>query len=233
MFTLHLADTKALRESVYHIRYQVYCEEKGIEHTNSQQVESDRYDEFSQHVLIEHNRTGIYAGCARLVLPPKNQPPLSLPYAKDHLDNVDLNRISPLSQIHGDFGEISKVVVLPNFRRKAQKRSTNNKQPLNPQFSAQERIAFAHINLALIIASLSLARLNQLDGVFIFTDKRMSDYLKRIGLALEQVGDPFSYQGIKSLFYLDKVNFTNSLGPDLTALFSHTHEGLISKLNDG
>ena len=79
-FELIHADTDALRMQVYQLRYQVYVLETGFEseadclrgHDESGKPihwEMDEFDNRSDHYLLRHRRTGVYAATARLILP--------------------------------------------------------------------------------------------------------------------------------------------------------------------
>ena len=93
-------------------------------------------------------------------------------------------------------------------------------------FSVEERQSFAHINLALIVSSLALAKLNHLHGLFLFTDQRMSQHLNRIGLKLTSVSENLNYYGGKSLYFLPKEKFESDLAPLSTAIYEQLYPKL-------
>ncbi|MBW7835841.1 MAG: GNAT family N-acetyltransferase [Sphingomonadales bacterium] len=66
-----LAETPALLERVFRLRYQVYCMARGFEDPAQQLsgLEQDRYDEFSVHSLLLDGESGDDLGSVRLVLP--------------------------------------------------------------------------------------------------------------------------------------------------------------------
>ncbi|MFN3920736.1 MAG: GNAT family N-acyltransferase, partial [Methylohalobius sp.] len=88
-FKLVHATTEALKREVYKLRFQVYCLETGFErkedcqvfYENGQEVylETDSYDCRSDHYLIRHNRSGLYAATVRLVLPDPGNPQALFP----------------------------------------------------------------------------------------------------------------------------------------------------------
>ena len=73
-FTICLATTPAQKESVYKIRYRVYCEEFGYEPVDRfpDRMEYDAYDKDALHCLITHKSSGMPAGCVRLILATEN-----------------------------------------------------------------------------------------------------------------------------------------------------------------
>jgi hypothetical protein len=75
-FDLELANTPEKLESVYRVRYRVYCEEFGYEPADAfpNQLETDEFDENASHCLVTHKLTGMPAGCARLTSSGTNRP---------------------------------------------------------------------------------------------------------------------------------------------------------------
>ena len=65
------ARTPALKEEVYKLRFQVYCNETGFEDPAAcpDGLEKDEFDEQSIHYLIRHRTTDRYAATTRLILP--------------------------------------------------------------------------------------------------------------------------------------------------------------------
>src|SRR3954470_7062315 len=70
-FIVVQANTNALRDEVYRLRYQVFCIENSIfcVDDNPLDREKDEYDEISEHVLLYHNRSDTPIGTVRVVLP--------------------------------------------------------------------------------------------------------------------------------------------------------------------
>jgi N-acyl amino acid synthase of PEP-CTERM/exosortase system len=61
------AFSDALKDEVYRIRHQVYCEELAFEPRRRNGRERDEYDAHSLHLLIRSVQVGEFMGCARLV----------------------------------------------------------------------------------------------------------------------------------------------------------------------
>src|SRR5579872_4358985 len=68
-FQTCLADTPALTETAYRIRYQVYCLERGFENADQQVggMELDAYDSRALAGLLIHRPSGDAMGTVRLV----------------------------------------------------------------------------------------------------------------------------------------------------------------------
>jgi len=123
-FAIRFADTKALRQEAYKIRYGVYSSELGWEPTNENEMESDEYDFTSYHCLLEHKRTKTYAGCIRLIIPPTTDSGLELPFEKNCMQSAKLDVLDPSTYRRGSFGEISRLAVLETFRRRDSEKNT-------------------------------------------------------------------------------------------------------------
>ena len=75
-FETCLANTPALAETAYRIRYQVYCVERGFESAQEHAtgLETDAYDNRSLAGLLIHRPSGDAMGTVRLVLPDFSAP---------------------------------------------------------------------------------------------------------------------------------------------------------------
>jgi N-acyl-L-homoserine lactone synthetase len=73
-----LADTPALLEECYRIRYEVYCSERHFL-VGQNGVEQDEFDANAQHIALLSRRTGAVVGTVRLVLPAEGSPTDSFP----------------------------------------------------------------------------------------------------------------------------------------------------------
>ena len=80
-FEIIPANTPALREKAYRLRYQVYCCENRYENPEEHplRMERDAFDRRSIHSLLIHRATGIVIGTVRLILPDPESHEASLP----------------------------------------------------------------------------------------------------------------------------------------------------------
>jgi N-acyl amino acid synthase of PEP-CTERM/exosortase system len=71
-----MPDSDPLREEVFRLRYQVYIVETGFERSEDHPggIERDAFDERSDHYLLRHRATGVYAATARMILPDLSAP---------------------------------------------------------------------------------------------------------------------------------------------------------------
>ncbi len=77
-FSIVAAETDALREKAFRLRYQVYRADGGFEgqesDANPALIEKDAYDARAVHYLLIHNATGQTAGTVRVLLPGVSNP---------------------------------------------------------------------------------------------------------------------------------------------------------------
>src|SRR3982074_3187532 len=113
-FDVIRADTPALLDRVYEIRYQVYCGENAFEdpaqNLGGREIDGD--DDRAAHVLLIHRESGEAAGTARVILP---DPRGALPI-QSVLDSGG-RRLFPPLPAH-TVGEVSRLAVPKAFRRR-------------------------------------------------------------------------------------------------------------------
>ncbi len=233
-FKVKFANSKVLRQEAFKIRYNVYSQELGWEPTNQLAMETDEYDDYSYHCLLEHRRTGTFAGCVRLVIPPPLTPNLLLPFEKNCLHTAHHQVVDTTIPNRGSFAEISRLAVLSSFRRREKEKNTPFVlQAIDPTtvYSEEERRNFPNIAMGLYLAAVSLADICQHSAMFVMMEPRLNRRLKRFGLPFLQVGDEMNYHGQRAMFYLAKKDFSASLTHELKRLYDIIHSDLLQQIN--
>ncbi|NMP30537.1 PEP-CTERM/exosortase system-associated acyltransferase [Thalassotalea sp. M1531] len=232
-FQIKFASSKALRQEAFKIRYGVYAEELGWEPENADKMESDECDDYAFHCLLEHRRTGVFAGCVRLVIPPAENPELPLPFEAHCLDSAMPEVVDSTKFERGSFGEISRLAVLSTFRRREKEKN----QPfvlkeINPEtvYTEEERRNFPNIAMGLYLAAVALAEICNHKGMFVMMEPRLCRRLTRFGLPFVQCGEKMDYHGIRAMFYLDRAGFNSDLNPELLELYNIIHKELTNQL---
>jgi N-acyl amino acid synthase of PEP-CTERM/exosortase system len=120
LYTSHFdvirADTSALLDRVYEIRYQVYCVENAFEDPaqNLDGREIDGDDDRAAHVLLIHRESGEAAGTARVIFPdPSQRRPLPIERILDPEGHHLYSHLPRQST-----GEVSRFAVAKSFRRR-------------------------------------------------------------------------------------------------------------------
>jgi N-acyl amino acid synthase of PEP-CTERM/exosortase system len=104
------------RRTVYRIRYQVYCVERGFfdENDYPDGAERDEFDAHSLHMLATH-RSGYPAGTVRLVMPS----PLGFPLMRHCAFSGDYAFLNdPSHPALASFAEVSRMAISKTYRRR-------------------------------------------------------------------------------------------------------------------
>lgn len=232
-FQIKFANTKSLRQEAFKIRYGVYSDELGWEPKNVLQMETDECDDYAYHCLLEHKRTGVYAGCVRLVIPPVQTPALALPFEKNCLHSVRKEILDSTKLTRGSFGEISRLAVLTSFRRrKKDKKGPFVLNAVNSDtiYTEEEHRHFPNIAMGLYIAAVALADICNHIGSFVMMEPKLNRRLRRFGLPFDQIGDEIDYHGMRALFFLARDNFYSQLRPELKELYQLIYNDLVKQV---
>ncbi len=229
-FHLILADNKELRDEVYRMRYAVYCRELHFEKDENYPDgrETDTYDQQSQHCLLFHKPSQQYAGCVRLIMADTRNPKAPFPFeiaCKDHLDTniIDSSRINRSS-----CGEVSRLAVLPGFRRRKSEQAISQRRISDKhRMTDTERRVFPHISIGLYLAAASIGLLAGLDCVFVMMEPRLARSLRRCGIHFSPVGEIVDYRGMRRPFRITKEALLKCLSPQ----FHYLLEVIMDDLN--
>ena len=216
-FRIVFADTSVLRKEVYRIRYEVYCRELGYEDANAYQdgLEKDKYDVRSRHCLLQHRRSGRYAGCIRLVLPDTNEREAALPFEHACRDKLYPDIAGPVLEHRHLLGEYSRLAVPENFRRRKGERGVQMVTEDIPVCSSEESRQFMHIPLGLYLAGAAIAVSSGLEGAIAMMEPRLARHLKRFGMIYQQIGDVVDHRGPRAPFYCDRDTLFRHLDPEI------------------
>lgn len=205
-FELVHADTDALRREVYALRYQVYVLETAFEHDSDcpcgydekgelVHLEVDEFDESSDHYLIRHRRTGMYAATVRLILPDPRKPRVLYPI-ESHCP--DIERISG-EQARASLAEISRYAVSKTFKRRVGEMGSLAGVSPNEQmyFDVDERRVLPHISLGLIATIIKMAKAHRIEHLYAVMEPALLRLLSRFGIVFDRIGPDVDYHGIR------------------------------------
>jgi N-acyl amino acid synthase of PEP-CTERM/exosortase system len=213
-FQVVLADTAELRKEVYRLRYEVYCREFRFEREEDfpNGLETDSFDDNrSRHCLLLHRQSGLFAGCVRLVFNGQTTIESTLPFEYGLDDDLKTARVISLLQHHKEVGEISRLAVPAEFRR----RKADTGSPIGDiserSFSRDEKRSFPYIPLGLYLTAAAVGLEMNMRGVFAMMEPRLVRHLQRFGIVFEQVGDLTYYHGERAPFYISKQGLFDQL----------------------
>lgn len=241
--------TEALRDIVYRIRYQVYCEELGFEDRKKfpDGREIDSFDRQSDHCLLLHRESNRYVGCVRLVLPDPDTLKRPLPFEIACGTGLDPNVVELTKNYRASYGEISRLALHPGFRRRraeeppdgisgASGRGAHHRpgssipsdacyRPhqinLRRKHEPADARALSHMGLGLYIAGAALALNNGLRSVFAMMEPRLARRLRRYGIHFQQVGDVVDFHGLRGPFQITRDGLFSELCPSARYLLDH------------
>lgn len=205
-FELVHADTDELRMQVYLLRYQVYVLETGFESdadcrcgadANGQAIhwEQDAFDERSDHYLLRHRRTGVYAATARLILPSTLDP--AAPYPIELHCSLD-ERVTD-NAVRVRLGEISRFAVSKVFKRRIGELGTLSGVADNIEiyFEDDERRVLPHISLGLFAAVMRMVHEHHVTHCYAVMEPALLRLLGRFGIVFNRIGPDVEYHGLR------------------------------------
>ncbi len=205
-FELVHADTDELRMQAYLLRYQVYVLETGFEaesdcHSGSDADghailwEQDAFDERSDHYLLRHRRTGLFAATARLILP--SELDVSAPYPIEL--HCPLNERVADPAIRRHLGEISRFAVSKVFKRRIGEMGTlaGVAHDVDIYFEEDERRVLPHISLGLFAAVMRMVHEHHITHCYAVMEPALLRLLNRFGMVFNRIGQDVDYHGIR------------------------------------
>lgn len=227
-FSVCMANTAELQKDVFKLRYDVYSAELGYEKDCPQDCEKDKFDDYATHVLIRHKPSGIYAGCVRLVAPPSDDPKALLPFEVNCANSFDAQKVAFLREAGARVGEVSRLAVRANFRR----RMSDAKSPngINPErmaldLSMEGMRYFPMIAVSLYFAATSMVRSQHIKYAAVMMEVRLARLLRLSGIDFKQLGEIVEYHGQRALFYIEPT-FVDALESELRALYDKIDQQL-------
>jgi len=195
-FSIHAANTEALRDEVFGIRHEVYCKDLGFEALRPDGRERDEYDEHSVHCLLRsRNDPQPPVGCARLVLThpdDRNQP---LPFERTCATSLDRSIIDPACLPRERIAEVSRLAVRSTYRRR--KTDSDSRLIHEEDFGTGDQPRFPYIPIALYLGAVALAERNGIDPLFVLTEPRLATHFARLGVEIRQIGSPVEHRGTR------------------------------------
>lgn len=205
-FELVHADNDELRMQVYLLRYQVYVLETGFEtdadcqqgkDEQGQPVlwEQDAFDERSDHYLLRHRRTGVYAATARLILP--SQLDVKAPYPIELHCALD-DRVTD-DEVRSRLGEISRFAVSKVFKRRIGElgKISGVADDVEIYFEEDERRVLPHISLGLFAAVMRMVHQHRITHCYAVMEPGLLRLLGRFGMVFNRIGPDVDYHGMR------------------------------------
>ncbi|MBD5802901.1 Autoinducer synthetase [Azoarcus sp. Aa7] len=196
-FQIHPAIDDALRDDVYRVRHEVYCEDLGFEPVRLDRLESDEYDVHSEHCLLRTSSEPIkLVGCTRLVLTNPLERSRPLPFEHTCAATLDRSIVDPARLPRETIAEVSRLAVRADYRRR---RGESRTSPLirDEDFGTSSQPRFPYIPIGLYLGALALAERHGIETVFMLTEPRLATHLARLGVDVRQIGGAVEHRGTR------------------------------------
>lgn len=220
-FKVELAVTDAQKKQVYEVRYRVYCEEFKYEAVDlfPEGLEIDEYDQDSRHCLITHLRTGMPAGCVRLVPALGEVEIAPLPLERYCSTSLDQRRIEEMRLERSSVCEISRLAVDGAFRRRNGESLTRFGEIYGLNLTDKEQRSFSLIAVACFLAATVMTERDQRTNVFAMMEPFLPRLMHRSGINFQRVGKDMNYHGIRAPYFITTQSALENMQPDLLRLY--------------
>jgi len=214
-----VAINQALKEEVFKIRHNVYCEELAFEEIREDGQETDEFDDQSIFSLIKHKPSGAFTSCVRLVI--SKGPDELLPIEKYCIDSITNKELNPKNFNRSEIAEISRLAVKSDFRRrKADKYKGSGTGVISEStYSETELRCFPFIAIGLYMAAATIVINTGIRHVYVMMEPRLARSMKFIGINFQQLGEPVDYHGLRAPYYISAEIFMKNLSPGFISLY--------------
>lgn len=198
-FKIQRADSQATLNNIYRIRYGVYCQEFGFDLPSNHGLEQDQFDPYSSHCLLTHKSSGVHVGCIRVIALPEENETLELPFITHCANSFYPDQVNPEAISVAQVCEISRVAVVPAFRRRAGENNTKDGlAKIQDDFEQTRRFPFITPSLYLAAGALFLA--SQKQQLYVATEPRLINSLTKLGVRFRQVSELTDYHGQRAVY---------------------------------
>jgi len=217
-------------ESVYRIRYRVYCDEFGYERKEEfpDQMETDEFDETSTHALITHLASGMPAGCVRICPGSIHGEPSALPLNKCCEKSLDPARVKEFAAPPQQTCEASRFAVDGAFRRRSGEGMSRFGEISSLILTDHEQRTFPLLSLVLMLAGVAMAELSYRPFMYAVMEPFLPRLLKRSGLHFLRMGKDINHHGTRAVYITDTRYFVHSLEGEMQKLYTWVRSELAS-----
>lgn len=223
-FRVDAALNEALRDDVYRIRHEVYCEELKFEPERQDRRERDTFDSHSLHCLLSTANEPIdLVGCARLVCTRLDDPDVPLPFELACAATLDRSIVDPARLPRNCIAEVSRLAVRGCYRQ----RKGENNSPASihkSDFGTPSQLRFPYIPISLYLGAISLAIQSERDIIFTLTEPRLASHFSHLGVDIRQIGGPISHRGVRVPSMIDVKSVIRSMRSTMRPLWQAVNE---------
>lgn len=224
-YRFSVANSDDDKQRTFKLRHDVFLKELhyGMHEDKAKGYESDEYDHYSIHCLIEHKRSGLLAGCVRLVMPTDAKPatPGRLPVQDKGAQQLNHPTLTPFKLPKLATCEVSRLAISKDFRTQ---KSMTPEEAAGKEivlFSQDEAKTFSLVALGLFLCTYSIVGLTNRRHVFAMMEPRLPRLLAISGFRFTNVSEPIMYHGIRHAYYIDYHVAQQQMSERLSPLYAH------------
>lgn len=193
-FEIAPALEEARINDVFFIRHDVYARELGFEPVREDQRETDKYDYRSLHCLVRSVDATRLAGCARVVMTDPGDAAAPLPFEVTCRNTLDRSIIDPAKQPRQSIGEVSRLAVMSEFRRR--KGEQHSEATISDQdFGDRNQPRFPYLPVSLYMGAVLMAQRQGIEILFTLTEPRLAEHFAKLGVNIIPIGGPVEHRG--------------------------------------
>ena len=227
-----LALSDSLRDEVYKIRHNVYCDELAFEPIKENGMEMDEFDAFSVHCLIQHMASERFAGTIRLVTPrDKDQ---LLPIEKYCAHSIEHDTYTPDKLDRHQICELSRLAVPEQFRRRQMDQYPGAATGVinEDTYSEEELRCFPFIAIGLYMSAASVAFGMGINHAFVMMEPRLARSMGFIGIKFIKIGPTIDYHGKRAPYYINAELLLKNLTPGFKVMLKDIQGVIDNQLDD-
>jgi N-acyl amino acid synthase of PEP-CTERM/exosortase system len=190
------ANSPALLDQAYRLRYQVYCIENAFEQTSEHPFgrEQDEHDAISAHILLRHRASGAAVGTARLIMPHLADGWHALPIA-GVLAPTDRMKFERLPSHRT--AEISRFAISKQFRAWWRDHRQRALVSNFNQSKREDELLLRYITFGLFDGILRISNEHKIDYVAAVMKTGLISILEKFGIDFEPLGGLVDYHGVR------------------------------------
>ncbi len=219
-----------LKDEVYRIRHNVYCEELGFEAVRREGKEQDEFDQQSIFCMIKHKPSNVYTSCVRIVK--SQQDDELLPIEKFCLSSIQNKELHPSNFPRSEIAEISRLAVKADFRRRKTDKYVGSAIGVinKTNYSETELRCFPFIAIGLYMAAATLAMETGVKHVYVMMEPRLARSMKFVGIKFLPLGEAIEYHGQRIPYYINQELFMKHLPTGFNRLYLAIKEDIKNQL---
>ncbi|MBE0437287.1 MAG: PEP-CTERM/exosortase system-associated acyltransferase [Methylomicrobium sp.] len=217
-----------LKKQAYNLRYRVYYEDQKMISADSvsNEEEFDEWDDDAIHSLLLLKKNHLPIGNVRLIIANESSD-MKLPVEKHYKHPFDFSKLGLTNLRAGRTGEISRMAILPSFRRRPADINYSANQVNNRVDLENRRYPVNYMPMCLAFAAIELMLEQKLDYGVALMEPRLAKLLVRFGIELKQIGQTIEYFGLRAPFCIFPEQSYQNLSPEYRILSDTIRSELI------